>query len=341
MHFSCKISSAILNILEEQGEDLGLLYDQINLPAELIRDASYWITAPDMEHLLELALRLPVNHDENLLRRAGHEGPSLRSWGVLDSVLRMMPRPQEIFNQPEQFLSYFISPKPPIENLRRDEESISFDLPLPAEQYPLVTTYLKAAFESLPVYVGQPPAVCTWEGITIKLNWSTQQNSIFSENVGHQVSPALFQSLIDDLQRTQREREDLQKYVSDLETKMRDLEKEKLELTGGTKLPSEMKTSVPLLTGEGALAHLSFDVESPVYVLSQNLARMHDYMVRAQQLITMLVAQGKMTPASKEAMRRVDWEHVKTQYPRTVLESMELVKKINNKNIEKEGTQHV
>lgn len=341
MHFSCKISNAVLNILEEQGEDLALLYEQTHLPVELLRDSSYWISAPDMENFLELALRLPLKRDGNILQRAGHEGPTLRAWGVLDSVLRMMPRPQEIFNQPEQFLSYFISPKPPIENLRRDEVSISFDLPLPAEQYPLVTTYLRAAFESLPVYVGQPPAVCEWEGITIKLNWSTQQNSIFSENVGHQVSPALFQSLIEDLQRTQREREDLQKYVGDLEEKIRDFEKQKLKLVGGESGTSTEPDNSSLLPHEGTLAHLSFDSESPSYVLSQNLARMHDYMVRAQQLITMLVAQGKLTPAAKEAMRRVDWEHVKTQYPRTVFESMELVRKYNQKNTEKEGTQHV
>lgn len=337
MHFSCKISNAILNILEDQNEDLTPLYEQTHLPVELLRDSSYWVSAPDMESFLEMVLRLPLKRDGNVLQRAGHEGPSLRAWGVLDSVLRMMPRPQEIFNQPEQFLSYFISPKPPIENLRRDQTSISFDLPLPAEQYPLVTTYLKAAFESLPVYVGQPPAICEWTGISIKLNWSTQQNSIFKENVGHQVSPALFQSLIEDLQRTQREREDLQKYVGDLEDKIRNFEKQKVKEKAQAQADAGQKPS--LISTEETLPQLNFDSETPAYNLNQNLARMHDYMVRAQQLITMLAAQNKMTPAVKEAMRRVDWEHVKTQYPRTVFESMELVKKMNN--AEKEGNHHV
>ncbi len=341
MHFSCKISNAVLTVLEQQGEDLSPLYEQIHLPMELLKDSSYWMTAPEMENFLETVLRLPLKREENILQRAGHEGPQLRAWGVLDSVLRMMPHPQEIFNQPEQFLSYFISPKPPIENLRRDEASISFDLPLPAEQYPLVTTYLKAAFESLPVYVGQPAAVCHWEGITIQLNWSTQQSSIFSESVGHQVSPALFQSLIDDLQRTQREREDLQKYVGDLEERIRTIEKQNLKSATGVQAEVPENAASSLLPHEGSLSHLNFDSETPGYVLSQNLARLHDYMVRAQQLITMLAAQGKMTPAVKEAMRRVDWEFVKTQYPRTVFESMDLVKKTMNKNAEKEGNQHV
>jgi hypothetical protein len=80
---------------------------------------------------------------------AGHSTPKKKVWGVLDSVLRMMPRPQEIFQQPEKFLGYFISPEPPVENIVRTENGISFDIPLPAEQYPLVTTYLKSAFEAL------------------------------------------------------------------------------------------------------------------------------------------------------------------------------------------------
>ncbi len=339
MHFSCKISNAVLTLLEAQGEDLTSLYEQTPIPVELMRDSSYWVSAPDMENLLEAAIRLPLKNDGHILQQAGHSGPELRAWGVLDSVLRMMPRPQEIFNQPEQFLSYFISPKPPIENLRHTELGVTFDLPLPAEQYPLVTTYLKAAFESLPVYVGQPLAQCQWEGISLNLSWSTQQSSIFTESPGHQVSPELFQSLIEDLQNTQREREDLQKYVGDLEGKIRDYEKQIVapELVGDL----DLKNKASLLPHEGSLSHLNFDSESPSYVLSQNLARLHDYMVRAQQLITMLAAQGKMTPAVKEAMRRVDWEFVKTQYPRTVFESMEIVKKVYTKNAEKEGTPHV
>lgn len=341
MHFSCKISNSVLTILEQQGEDLSPLQEQTHLSVELLRDPSYWVSAPDMESFLELVQRLFSIDEGNILQRAGHEGPQLRAWGVLDSVLKMMPKPQEIFNQPEQFLSYFISPKPPVENLERVENSISFDLPLPAEQYPLVTVYLKAAFEALPGYVGQPPAVCEWEGIRIKLNWSAQQESIFTQDVGHQVSPALFQSLIEDLQKTQREREDLQKYVSDLEQKMRAYEKQKVLQVAGVSPNENLDAKDSLIPHEGNLSHLNFATESPGYTLNQNLARLHDYMVRAQQLITMLAAQGKMTPAVKEAMRRVDWEFVKTQYPRTVFESMELVKKNLSKNTKKEGSSHV
>lgn len=340
MYFSGKISNAVLTILEEQGEDLSSLYEQTQLPVELLRDSSYWVSAPEMEDFLQNLLRLPLKFDDPILQKAGHEGPELRAWGVLDSVLRMMPRPQEIFNQPEQFLSYFISPKPPIDNLRRDEKNISFDLPLPAEQYPLVTTYLKAAFESLPVYVGQPLARCEWNDIHLSLTWSTEQKSIFGEEpVGRQVSPELFQKLLADLQTTQREREDLQKYIGDLEARIRDMEKRQLDQAAPAETAEKIEKA-QRLPSEGPLAHLHFDNESPAYVMGQNLARLHDYMVRAQQLITMLAAQGKMTPAVKEAMRRVDWDFVKAQYPRTVHESMDVLRKMTKAN-SKEGSHHV
>ena len=281
-----------------------------------------------MEAFLEVAHRLPLKKDFNICQKAGHEGPELRPWGVLDSVLKMMPHPQEVFNNPEQFLSYFISPRPPVDNIRREENSLSFDLPLPAEQYPLVANYLKAAFEALPLYVGQPIAKCDWSGITIQLNWSKEQKSIFGEEfVGRQVSPDLFKSLIEDLQQTQREREDLQKYISDLEVKIRDYEKRLLSVSKD--LDEE---ATPIFPSSPVLGHMGFDQETPSYKLGQNLARMHDYMVRAQQLITMLASQGKVNPAVKEAMRRVDWEFVKAQYPRTVSESMEIVRKLDRES---------
>lgn len=328
MHFSCKITNSILTYLETQGEDLSVLYEhQTPLPVELMRDPSYWMSAPDMESFLESLLRLPLkSNDGNLLVRVGYEGPDIRAWGVLDSVLRMMPRPQEIFNQPERFLSHFISPEPPIENLRRDEASIAFDLPLPAEQYPHVTAYLKAAFESLPVYVGQNPATCEWAGIHLKLNWSESQASIFETDPGHQISPQLMESVIDELQKHQRE----------LEERNCELQKKNEELLQAhMELQAHLREKAPsLLPTVGLLSNLDFETQGPGYMVGQNLARLHDYMVRAQQLITMLAAQGNMTPAVKEAMRRVDWEYVKSQYPKTISDSMDALRGLQNQFIQ-------
>lgn len=330
------MSNAVLTYLEEQGEDISALYDHSPVPLEMLRDPSYWVKAPDLEIFFEQVHKLHLKSDQNILQSAGHAGFELRAWGVLDSVLKMMPHPQDVFLQPEQFLSYFISPKPPIENFHKLEQGVSFDLPLPAEQYPLVTEYLKAAFEALPTYVGQTMAKCEWVGISIKLQWQDRQEKILNSELGHQMSPQLFNGLLQDLQRTQREREDLQKYIADLEEKIRDFEKRQL-LT----VVQGDSTSAPVNV-EGTLAHLDFDHAQPGYVIGQNLARMHDYMVRAQQLITMLIGQQKMNPAIKKAMQRTDWDFVKAQYPRTVAESMELLRKLQQQiQVQKEETQNV
>ncbi|MFP5518711.1 MAG: hypothetical protein ACLGGX_02315 [Bdellovibrionia bacterium] len=316
-----------MSLLESEGEDISALYEAVPTSMELLRDASFWLSAHEMELFLEAVTKLPLRKELPILTLAGHRGPQLRAWGVLDSVLRMMPRPQEVFNQPEQFLSYFISPKPPVENLHREENQISFDLPLPAEQYPLVTTYLKAAFESLPTYIGQGLAQCQWENITLKLSWQSEQNSIFEKDPGHQVSPELFSTVIQDLQKSQSEREELQKYVTDLESKVQELES-RWEVEG-----DKDSADVVANLGENFVA-TKFEAHSPYFVMGQNLARLHDYMVRAQQLVTMIQATSKTNPAVKEAMRRMDWDYVKEQYPRTVSQSMDLLRKMQNKNNE-------
>lgn len=331
VHFSGKISNSVIGFLESKGEDIAPLYEASPVPLELLQDSSYWITAQDMESFLEVATKLPMvnlqrESQESLLIQVGHSVASLRAWGVLDSVLRMMPRPQEIFNQPERFLSYFISPEPPVENILRSENSISFDLPLLAEQYPLVTAYLKAAFEALPVYVGQPLATCEWQGIQLKMNWVTSQSSIFEKDPGHSVSPNLLQSVVDELQKHQRE----------LEEKNRELQVKNEELHNAFReLKDRVRNKAPLLMEESnPLIDMNFTQTSSTtpnvagHLIGQNLGRLHDYMVRAQQLITLLAAQGKMNPTVKEAMRRTDWDFVKAQYPRAIAESVESLRRL-------------
>jgi len=321
VHFSCKVTHAILTYLESEKIDLSGYFSETDIPWELLRDPSYWMRAPDMEAFLE---RLALS--SNILVQAGHCTPKIKVWGVLDSVLRMMPQPQEIFHQPEKFLGYFISPEPPIENLARTAKGLSFDIPLPAEQYPLVTMYLKAAFESLPIYVGQSPAVCEWNDIHLKIDWSTEQTSILNDE-SHQISPALMQDVIRQLQESSK----------DLEEKNRELQRRNEELQRlATNRGSDFSDE------ERAVIHEDFSefefMKRPVHQVAQNLSRLHDYMVRAHQLVTLLTAGQKQTPGIKEAFRRVDWDIVKNQYPQIILESLETLKKLNNPDKNKPET---
>ncbi|MGZ3691020.1 MAG: hypothetical protein ACXVAX_05940 [Pseudobdellovibrio sp.] len=312
MHFSCKITHSILTFLESEKVDLSAYFSETDVPWELLRDPSYWMRAPDMEAFLE---RLSLK--EETLIRAGHRTPKNRVWGVLDSVLRMMPQPQEIFHQPEKFLSYFISPEPPIENIERLSSGLSFNIPLPAEQYPLVTTYLKAAFESLPVYVGQTPAHCEWNDIHFKIEWANSQQTILNEeNSERNISPQLMQDVIRQLQQSSRS----------LEEKNRELQRRNEELMHAAS-SSPSSAAVSNLQPED-FAQFEF-MKQPVHQVAQNLSRLQDYMVRAHQLVVLLTAGQKQSPGIKEAFHRVDWEIVKDQYPKIILESIQILKKLN------------
>ncbi|GIL18241.1 MAG: hypothetical protein BroJett040_19920 [Oligoflexia bacterium] len=312
MLFSCKISNSLLSYFERRGEDTSVLLDSTTLPEELLTDPNYWMQAADMEKFLSTAVRAFAMKDEgDLLQTVGHLGPEIRSWGVLDSVLRMMPRPQEIFAQPERFLSYFISPQPPVANILRSESGLEFDLPISSDQYPCVTAYLKHAFEALPVFVGKNLANCSWEDFHLKLDWQSQQSSIFAEEeIGHQVSPELLRTVVSTLEKNQmaleeRNRE-LQARNEELLQKQKNIETKLQQTTVLEKVPS------PQLT------NYDFIDPSSIQTLRHELSRLSDYMVRAQQLITLLVGQDRLTPSVKEAIRRTDWDMVKEQFPHSI-----------------------
>lgn len=208
---------------------------------------------------------------------------------MLDSVLRMMSSPAEVFAQPERLLSYFIAPAPPIDKVCRRDNAISFDLPISADQYPLACEFLSRSFEMIPVYMGLPPAECSWNGIRLEINWQAKQNSIFERvDPGRQLSPDLMQDVLKNLgQKEQGQRPEMLAQVK------------------------EVKIRPAMAAPE-------------VLEIKEHVTRLSDYMIRAQQLITLMTSSKRLTPDIKEAMRRVNWEHVQTQFPRTVEECYQI-----------------
>ena len=97
-----------------------------------------------------------IFHD-NIPKLVGHECHELRAWGVLDSVIKMMPKPQDLFLQPHRFLSYFVSPAPPVGNVVREANAISFDLPISNQEFPFVSEFLRSALEFYPAIWGERP----------------------------------------------------------------------------------------------------------------------------------------------------------------------------------------
>ncbi len=330
MYFSSKITNSLLSYLDDRGYDTSTVLELIDFPEEFLRDPAYWVKADQMEAWLHIFVKTykPIEGTD-LLLEIGSKVHEIRSWGVLDSVLRMMPRPQEIMNQPERFLSYFISPAPPIAHLRRDMYHVAFDLPISTEQFPLTTSFLKAVFSVLPCYVGQSPARCEWEDIHFRLEWSPEAELTLpvEDPQGHRISPELMQSIIEQLEQNQRV---LEKRNEELVVKNEQLERAHQELRDHMKAQVFSEKMKGL--SEFALV-IARDLGMPADLLASELQKTQDYMVRAQQVITLMSGLDKNSKILNEILRRVDWDLVKDSFQGSLKRSEEAltsIRKLSN-----------
>ncbi len=55
------------------------------------------------------------------------------------------------------------------------------------------------------------------------------------------------------------------------------------------------------------------------------MMRMSDYLVRSQQLVTLLIGQDRLDRQVQEAMRRVDWDYVKSQSSQVAQDTADLL----------------
>lgn len=292
MLISCKVSNAFIKFLEQRGGDLEGLFESFDLPAELLRDPSGWVDAKAMEGFLHaLDVQFGDISEGSLTTEAGHLSQELSAWGVLDSVLRMVQSPKDIFTQPDRFLAYFISPPLPLEGLRHLDEGVEFEVPLSRDEFPYFTEYLSAAMESLPTYVQQPLFKVTWTGHTLSVQWTISQTTLLGggDAEGRQLEPEMVRRVLLDLEDQQRKLEEVQKKLYEKEAEV-----ERLRLS-----------SAPRLNGAGPTLSSAL----------QDLYTLRDYWLRATQLITLLVNQGRLDRQVREAMHRVDWESVVLEAP--------------------------
>lgn len=329
MHISCKLTHTILRYIEQSGEETSSLLECIEVPEEFLRDPSYWIRADELEQFLTHVLRRSWSQPSGqILSTIAQSCVESRSWGVLDSVMRMMSSPAEVFSQPERFLSYFVAPAPPVDRQVRSESGIAFDLPISSEQYPLVSKFMAASFEAIPVFMGRPAAHCEWEGIRLSLNWHVPQQEIFeSGGVGRQLSPELARDLLQNL-RPAIAAQNLEASV------MARTKPEHLPLLQGssTAAGGASSNSKPISSwsdfSSEELAQLRSalgeEVRPEYDRLRHHIARLSDYMIRAQQIITLMASAKKISPDIREAMRRVDWNIVQEQFPATVEECYQI-----------------
>lgn len=334
MLFSCKITNSVITYLDRRGEDLDRFYDSCDWPAEFLRDPSSWLEADKMEQVLKHINQeygRAVEGVDGVVVLVGHQCKELRSWGVLDSVLRMVPSAKDFFAQPERFLSYFISPAPPIGDITRESDRVGFVLPISEMQFPFVTSYLRAALEALPTYIGKPMASVSWNNSRVMISWSETQASLFGESERDDLSlnPELVRSVLHDLETRQRELEETKCVLIE---KDKEIERLRLALAEPRNFESPAVNSQQALIGRESVDPQLFApiVGEKVDQVLHDLFRLGDYVARGQQLITLLVGQGRQTPQVKEAMRRVDWEFVVEEGPAVVRSAVAELQKLRS-----------
>jgi len=307
VYFSGKITNSVLSFLESRGVSLEDFYDLVDLSFEFMRDSSAWLDAQQVEYFLEVA-DARFSHKfpgEDLITLIGHSSFKLRSWGVLDSVLKMMQKPQDIYLQPERFLSYFISPDVAIHSLENTGSRVKFNISISSQKYPFVSSYLISSLESLPKYVGKSMSTVEWDDNNITICWvdsDSQRELLGKESDDTFVHPQLLSSMVQSLEETQNE----------LERKNRELlrrKEENLRLKNDLNKCSENQNTALGLTVNSNNDDLNLEL------IKSEVVKLNDYLTRAQQLITLLVSQGKMDKQARLAMKKVGWENILIETP--------------------------
>jgi len=87
------------------------------------------------------------------------------------------------------------------------------------------------------------------------------------------------------------------------------------------KYQSQM-ASLKLKTGEGSSAVRQFGkawyIDERLNLLKSQVRRLEDYMVRAQQLITLLICQGGKSNQVNAAMKRINWDYMCSSFPQLI-----------------------
>ena len=300
---SCKVSYSVILFVEHQEVELDVFFENFETPMERLKDSSCWISLHEMEKFLsEMKSFLKLQKAENYFREIGRNNFELQAWGVLDSVLKMLESPEEIFSQPDRFLSYFLSPHPQLETEKQGNNKIQFRLNYKKET-PFVFSYLLGTLEGLPNYMGLKSArIDKVDDSCFQILWSDkqQEQSLFDEQEKkrRQFHPEIVKSVIQGLQ----EGSQAHLAVNDQQLIHRAFEK------------------MVAIEVEKRMVHWmekQKDFDQSLFKIKDDFYKMYDYFTRAQQIIT-LISPSARKSSVREAMRRVDWDHVQENFPKMV-----------------------
>lgn len=295
MQFSSKIAHSFIQYGLKNQLDIVPLLNQASLSYELCNHGDAWIAADNLEAFLKLVKeQVSDQKDMALIENVGHQALELKSWGVLDSVLKMIRSPKDIYQNPQRILSYFIFPAPPVKKLSSAETSIRFEVPFFFEEYPHIYSYLKSCFEVLSTFLGEPSANVFWEGNVIQIDWSNKQKLMLDQDF-YNLNPELIKNIIETIETRQLEIQTLQAQMT----------QKNLELERYKEIQS---------LDQSQTCWTSHDKKW----FEDQVSKLQDYFLRAQQMVTILSASEKKSKFVKEAMKKVHWNNVPELFPETV-----------------------
>ncbi len=295
MQFSSKIAHSFIQYGSKNQLDIVRLLNQAGLSFELCNHGDAWIAADNLENFLKLVKEQASDQkDMSLIEKVGHQALDLKAWGVLDSVLKMIRSTKDIYHNPQRFLSYFIFPAPPIKKLSTSETSMRFEVPFFFEEYPHIYSYLKTCFEVVATYLGEPSANVTWDDNVIQIDWSNKQNLLLDHDT-YNLNPELVKNIIETIESSHSEIQALQAQLA-----QKNLELERYQ---------EIKS-----LDQSQTCWTSHDKKW----FEDQVSKLQDYFLRAQQMVTILVGSEKKSKFVKEAMKKVHWNNVPELFPETV-----------------------
>jgi len=306
---SCRIASSIIAYTIDQKKNVDRLLEDLAVSQEYLQDTNSWISFDLAEILFDRLENLFF--DQNILYKVGRRSSHLGSWGVLDSVFRMIGDPRLIFHQSRKFISYFYKN---IQVRVIEKSDFHVRLKFSGESLnPRHLQYLRGSFESIPTYwqLGSAFSEKTAENI-FEFRWENKQEFFGKKDTQVSLSPQLIQDTIIQLEKT----------VSLIEKKNRQLEEKNEELVKiNKKLKETVKEKIQTekMASVGQLATgVAHEINNPLGFVISNLSRAHEY-----------VEQLKTVISSDQMQQNDNLKYVLNDFPKLIKESQEGLDRIH------------
>jgi len=169
MRISCKLSNTAISYIEAEGLDPTDFLIELPWSASLLSDPGQTLPIAEMESFFNHFINWwklkkgPLDDTSLFLRQVGQSSFEFRTWGTLDSVLRMMPDVFEVWQRPSKLLGHFVDPEPVVKDLHKDRKCVRFMWPSAPHFSVYSFQVLLGSIEVLPKYMGASFASCYFD----------------------------------------------------------------------------------------------------------------------------------------------------------------------------------